>query len=134
VLPVTGDLSIRGEGGKHLFVAKVLAPGLEILRRAAQLLAEPSERLPKRMRVEVGEPGVFEGIAEDRADRRGRAPAFAVQPGGFERAVRADSDSRRRKERVVEAPLAFLPEERDPGGGNRLKIVADREEGGDDRL
>ena len=78
-LPLGGDLTIARERRKHLFVAEVLAPGFELLRCTAKLLAQLSERLPKAVRIEVGQTGTCERILENLADGTGAAPVLAVK-------------------------------------------------------
>jgi hypothetical protein len=78
-LPFGGYLSITRECRKHLFVAEVLAPGFELLGGAAELLAQVSERLPKAVRIEVGQTGTCERILENLADGTGAAPVLAVE-------------------------------------------------------
>jgi hypothetical protein len=78
-LPLGGDLTIARKRREHLLVAEVLAPGFELLRCAAKLLAQLSERLPKAVRIEVGQTGTCEGILENLPYGTGTAPVFAVK-------------------------------------------------------
>jgi len=102
-LSFNGDLAIARERRKHLFVAEVLAPGLELLRRAAELLAQLGKRLSKAMRIEVGEPGTRERILENLPDRTRAAPMLVVETGCLEMAAIPDRDLRCREQRIVEA-------------------------------
>jgi hypothetical protein len=78
-LPLGGDLTIARERRKLFFVAKVLAPGFELFRSVAELLAQLSERLPKAVRIEVLQTGTCERILESLADRTGAAPVLTIK-------------------------------------------------------
>jgi hypothetical protein len=77
-LPVPRDCAIAREGCQHVLVAKILAPGLELLGRLAELLAKTRQRLPKAVGVEVGQARLREGGFEDLADRTSIRPVLAL--------------------------------------------------------
>lgn len=49
-------LTVAQEGCHYLFVAQILAPGLELLGCLALGLAIPHQRVPEAVGVEVGQP------------------------------------------------------------------------------
>src|SRR5690606_13190307 len=104
-LPVRGNGAVAGKRGHHAFVAKILRPCLELLRRGADLFAKLHQRIAERVRVEIGQASRREGIAEYVADWPGPLPAIATtQANGHETAVLPKPDLRRREQRVVIAP------------------------------
>ena len=68
------DRAIAQERRQHFVMPQILAPGLEFLRRPADSLSEPHQRIPEAVRVEVGQAGAGERLAEDGADPGGAAP------------------------------------------------------------
>ncbi len=68
-LPSRRDGAIARERRQYALVSQVLAPGLELLRVLANVLAELDQRGPETVRVEVRQPRRLEGFLEDRADR-----------------------------------------------------------------
>jgi hypothetical protein len=49
-LAIPCNHSIAGECRQNLFMAEVLAPGLERFRRLAQILPKPDKRVPEAVR------------------------------------------------------------------------------------
>ena len=84
------DLSVTQERRQHLLVPQVLAPGFERLRRLADSLAEPHERVSEAVRVEVWQARGGEGVAEDRANARCATPVLSVQASSCCCAPKAD--------------------------------------------
>jgi hypothetical protein len=78
-LSLGADLTVARECRKDLFVAEVLAPGFELLRSAAESLAQLSERVPKAMRIKIRRTGAHERALENLANRTRATPVLAFQ-------------------------------------------------------
>jgi len=57
-------------------MAKVLAPCLELFWRLAAFFAELDKRIPKTVRIVMGQAGRLECVAKDCPDRSCVAPVF----------------------------------------------------------
>jgi hypothetical protein len=69
-LALARDLSIARKGCKDRLVAQVLAPCLELLRRATDTFAKLGQRLPERMGVCRRKAGACERLPENIAEGR----------------------------------------------------------------
>ena len=55
-LKVTGDLAVAKKSRQDLFMAKILAPCLELFGRLADILAELDQRILYLCRLKYGKP------------------------------------------------------------------------------
>ena len=67
-------LTIADEGCQYLYMAKILAPRLELLWGHASNLAQLNKGISKAVWVEIGQTGTFKRITENLTDRRGVTP------------------------------------------------------------
>lgn len=80
---------------------KVLAPGLELLWRAAKLLAQHGQRLAKGVRFKVWQACAAKGVLEDPADRLSVAPVRACEPLRLELLILAYTRAGCREQGIV---------------------------------
>jgi hypothetical protein len=64
-----GDFPVTNEGCQYFLVPKVLAPRLELFRGLAKFFAEPDERIPEAVRVEIGQTGGCKGYTKYLSDK-----------------------------------------------------------------
>jgi len=95
-LPVACYDAVASKRRQHILMAKVLAPCLQLFRRAAKGLPERHERFPERVRIEIGKAGIFKRGSEYFAHRTRIAPMLAgqEQSGGREVACLVQADLR----------------------------------------
>jgi hypothetical protein len=79
-LLLTGQVAVTREGRQNTLVPEILRPSLKLLRCSADLLAEPDQRVPEGVRIEVRQPRSEEGPTENLANRRSSAPVCSLNP------------------------------------------------------
>ena len=96
-------------------MAEILAPGLELLRGAAQLLAELDQSVAEGVRIEVRQPYPWERLPKDLSYRLGISPKALLEPLSLERQIFVLSNLRSGEDGVVVAGKASPREAPAPG-------------------
>lgn len=123
-LPNCRHGAIASERRQDLIVAKVLAPRLELLRRAAALFGESDERVTQPMRGKIGQARNRKATAEHFADRASTAPMAAVQPRRLKVVFFANFHTGRRKQRIIRPPKQLLRQVGSPLLDDPANVVA----------
>ena len=75
---MTGDLAVAKKSRQDLFMAKILAPCLELFGRFADILAELDQRVSKAVRIEIWQTGANERFPKYLPNGRGIAPVGLI--------------------------------------------------------
>lgn len=123
------NATVADKGRHFALMAKVLTPGFPLLRRAAEALAQPRQRIAEAVRLRVGQPGRREGVAKDLPNRCGASPTLPGQAKRFEATILSLTDARRREERVLRTKAQFVVEQGHVVAENIERLCANGKEG-----